>query len=243
MRPPPGDVRLRRTAPHRRPRRRRVAMSPSPRRARRRRVATSPLRPPGQDDVWPCRPHEAPSEGDMATRRRHRAPVGGRGDRRGPARWWRRGRDDESPGPRGPGLSSGSPRGLGVEARGLEPLTPCLQSRCATSCATPPGATGAGAPAVGLRGLEPLASSLSGKRSNRLSYRPGTPRRHHPEAVAPCSREVTPAPGGGANGGSTTPPRSPGARTGAPGPATPVVRRQSSVSVTRSPPTSAEATL
>ena len=25
---------------------------------------------------------------------------------------------------------------------------------------------------VGLRGLEPLASSLSGKRSNRLSYRP-----------------------------------------------------------------------
>src|SRR4029079_14746979 len=26
-----------------------------------------------------------------------------------------------------------------VEARGLEPLTPCLQSRCAASCATPPG--------------------------------------------------------------------------------------------------------
>src|SRR5262245_59471205 len=26
---------------------------------------------------------------------------------------------------------------------------------------------------VGLRGLEPLTSSLSGKRSNRLSYRPG----------------------------------------------------------------------
>jgi hypothetical protein len=25
---------------------------------------------------------------------------------------------------------------------------------------------------VGLRGLEPLTSSLSGKRSNRLSYRP-----------------------------------------------------------------------
>src|SRR5690625_4295579 len=25
-----------------------------------------------------------------------------------------------------------------VEARGLEPLTPCLQSRCATNCATPP---------------------------------------------------------------------------------------------------------
>ena len=25
-----------------------------------------------------------------------------------------------------------------VEARGLEPLTPCLQSRCATNCAMPP---------------------------------------------------------------------------------------------------------
>ena len=30
-----------------------------------------------------------------------------------------------------------------------------------------------GAVLVGLRGLEPLTSSLSGKRSNRLSYRPG----------------------------------------------------------------------
>ena len=27
---------------------------------------------------------------------------------------------------------------LWVEARGLEPLTPCLQSRCATNCAMPP---------------------------------------------------------------------------------------------------------
>ena len=27
----------------------------------------------------------------------------------------------------------------GVEATGLEPVTPCLQSRCAASCATPPG--------------------------------------------------------------------------------------------------------
>jgi hypothetical protein len=27
---------------------------------------------------------------------------------------------------------------------------------------------------VGLTGLEPVTSSLSGKRSNRLSYRPGT---------------------------------------------------------------------
>jgi hypothetical protein len=30
---------------------------------------------------------------------------------------------------------------------------------------------------VGLSGLEPLTSSLSGKRSNRLSYRPGANRR------------------------------------------------------------------
>ena len=33
---------------------------------------------------------------------------------------------------------------------------------------------------VGLRGLEPLTSSLSGKRSNRLSYRPGLGRRRAP---------------------------------------------------------------
>jgi hypothetical protein len=30
---------------------------------------------------------------------------------------------------------------------------------------------------VGLSGLEPLTSSLSGKRSNRLSYRPGCAQR------------------------------------------------------------------
>src|SRR5690606_10407180 len=133
-----------------------------------------------------------------------------------------------------------------VEPRGLEPLTPCLQSRCATNCAKAPGdrtcrsagsvrcgltagadavgglgpqrllgllglgllaegdggtggegeeqdllhwcdlplgerrtgfATGGGGwPGncwVGLTGVEPVTSSLSGKRSNRLSYRPG----------------------------------------------------------------------
>lgn len=103
-----------------------------------------------------------------------------------------------------------------VETKGLEPSTPCLQSRCATNCATSPGWTPDGpqsgtesvardhsldsvagrralrspttAPTatsaksaslfmvtssdwrpaeVGLRGLEPLTSSLSGKRSNQ----------------------------------------------------------------------------
>ena len=29
-----------------------------------------------------------------------------------------------------------------VETTGLEPVTPCLQSRCAASCATPPGIRG-----------------------------------------------------------------------------------------------------
>src|SRR5699024_2312048 len=105
-----------------------------------------------------------------------------------------------------------------VEPTGLEPVTPCLQSRCATNCAMAPGVeqsvySGSGSvtwcqvprtawsaatfrqtntPAattarrattcfttsslrsgdVGLAGLEPATSSLSGKRSNRLSYRP-----------------------------------------------------------------------
>src|SRR3954452_7154871 len=123
-----------------------------------------------------------------------------------------------------------------VEPRGLEPLTPCLQSRCATNCAkaprparvspAQPGSArsrrgsvavdlvgrlgpqglltltlvhlllreddagsgesdqqellhrvsptrGLDGRSVGLTGLEPVTSSLSGKRSNRLSYRPG----------------------------------------------------------------------
>jgi hypothetical protein len=38
---------------------------------------------------------------------------------------------------------------------------------------------------VGLRGLEPLTSSLSGKRSNRLSYRPV----RHLQRAGPSSRE------------------------------------------------------
>ena len=35
-------------------------------------------------------------------------------------------------------IGKGSSLVRGVEARGLEPLTPCLQSRCATNCAMPP---------------------------------------------------------------------------------------------------------
>src|SRR6478736_5938545 len=42
---------------------------------------------------------------------------------------------------------------------------------------------------VGLTGLEPVASSLSGKRSNRLSYRPvHRDRLRHPRRVARCTR-------------------------------------------------------
>ena len=66
-----------------------------------------------------------------------------------------------------------------VEMRRIELLTPCLQGRCSPSWATPPDrilyvanfsfAKGA---LVGLSGLEPPTSRLSGVRSNRLSYRP-----------------------------------------------------------------------
>ncbi|CCH76146.1 hypothetical protein BN12_110002 [Nostocoides japonicum T1-X7] len=159
---------------------------------------------------------------------------------------------------------------LWVEPRGLEPLTPCLQSRCATNCAMAPRTDGP-APArvvssavgrrrarrrgrrsrgfgpqlllgllflhllvdqdgsgdgccceekllhvsilpcrrmavhsgvceglgVGLTGLEPVTSSLSGKRSNRLSYRPAAgirPDEVTPLAHPPQKRCVSPAP-------------------------------------------------
>lgn len=60
-----------------------------------------------------------------------------------------------------------------VELPGFEPGTLCLQSRCATSCAIAPnGGTRENAPHVGPGGLEPPTSSLSGMRSNHLSYRP-----------------------------------------------------------------------
>ena len=60
-----------------------------------------------------------------------------------------------------------------VELPGFEPGTLCLQSRCATSCAIAPnGGTRENAPHVGPGGLEPPTSSLSGMRSNHLSYGP-----------------------------------------------------------------------
>jgi hypothetical protein len=142
------------------------------------------------------------------------------------------------------GESTALARDGSVEPRGLEPLTPCLQSRCATNCAKAPGGAGESGPVgrchgvgglgpelllaapgielllhergtgrgdedqqdllqrdssgrglriepVGLTGLEPVTSSLSGKRSNRLSYRPGVVRRPQPP-----SGEITPPLGG-----------------------------------------------
>ena len=55
-----------------------------------------------------------------------------------------------------------------VELRGLEPRTPCLQSRCSSQLSYSPLA-------VGLAGVEPATSRLSGVRSNQpeLQARPG----------------------------------------------------------------------
>jgi hypothetical protein len=57
-----------------------------------------------------------------------------------------------------------------VETVGIEPTTPCLQSRCSPSWAMPPSCL----PSimVGLGRLELPTSPLSGVRSNHLSYRP-----------------------------------------------------------------------
>ena len=72
-----------------------------------------------------------------------------------------------------------------VEMRGFEPLTPCLQGRCSPNWATPPKSPlsywvtitawvlfNYGLYPVGLSGLEPPTSRLSGVRSNQLSYKP-----------------------------------------------------------------------
>ena len=84
-----------------------------------------------------------------------------------------------------------------MEMERFELLTPCLQGRCSPSWATPPNFTMVNfdevriffdvaayslyarprknskfAKLVGLSGLEPPTSRLSGVRSNRLSYRP-----------------------------------------------------------------------
>ncbi len=63
-----------------------------------------------------------------------------------------------------------------MELRGLEPRTPCLQSRCSSqlsySPSMPPAARPIQRSLVGLGGLEPPTSRLSGVRSNHLSYKP-----------------------------------------------------------------------
>ena len=57
-----------------------------------------------------------------------------------------------------------------VERRRIELLTPCVQSRCSPSWANTPSVYINSM--VGLNGLEPTTSPLSGVRSNHLSYRP-----------------------------------------------------------------------
>lgn len=61
-----------------------------------------------------------------------------------------------------------------VELRGLEPLTPCLQSRCATNCATAPGvgrADDPGSPSEPVGGLRPRR----GRCRAAAGDRPGDP--------------------------------------------------------------------
>ena len=189
------------------------------------RGAPSPPRPPPSADGRPSSAGRAPARQDGRRGRTARAQATQR--------------------PTAPVRQDSRPqadlRFLVVEPRGLEPLTPCLQSRCATNCAKAPRAgtltpydvravrlnhrrrrsalsmrcrvasahracsllalgssfrlamstptaarairsifftaTPSMGEPVGLTGLEPVTSSLSGKRSNRLSYRPGGGRR------------------------------------------------------------------
>ena len=104
----------------------------------------------------------------------------------GRAEWWRR-RDSN---PRPPGCKPGAlPAELRPRASTVSP------------------ATDQGRPVVGLTGLEPETSRLSGGRSNQLSYSPGCPARkrskakqsvrmHHRASRAPCLDARLPSRGG-----------------------------------------------
>ena len=68
-----------------------------------------------------------------------------------------------------------------METERFELLTPCLQGRCSPNWATPPSGWNIrfhshwrtkSSREMGLSGLEPPTSRLSGVRSNRLSYKP-----------------------------------------------------------------------
>ena len=64
-----------------------------------------------------------------------------------------------------------------MEMERFELLTPCLQGRCSPNWATPPRAAMIASifnwlPPMGLSGLEPPTSRLSGVRSNQLRYKP-----------------------------------------------------------------------
>ena len=61
-----------------------------------------------------------------------------------------------------------------VEVNGIEPMTSCVQSRRSAIWATPP-IISLNSKMVGLSGLEPETSRLSGVCSNHLSYRPIKP--------------------------------------------------------------------
>ena len=59
-----------------------------------------------------------------------------------------------------------------VELTGIEPATSWMQIRRSPNWATAPYTEWMTVDQVGLRGLEPRTSSLSGMRSNHLSYKP-----------------------------------------------------------------------
>ena len=61
-----------------------------------------------------------------------------------------------------------------VEATGIEPVTPCLQSRCSPAELRPHSVSGRGPSLVGPGRLELPTSRLSSARSNQLSYKPLT---------------------------------------------------------------------